>query len=275
MKHYKGKKQIRDSKNKVTKTCRKETFYWEKKKHPPKRNWQKSEIFLGRENKEERCPFLCKSCRQRKNTKRKVNEKGGKTVKKKRRHQKKEKFQKRWQNWKLRSKKKNHLYKVKTWKQRDKTYPPKKGQNREKTDKQEENERMVNIRKQRKRRKRKGARKRFLQRKNFYFTNIFLQKDRYKKKWLIKIQKGISLLAQAISCSNMRGVCPVHELFWFCLVQVSTTQFCSFPSFLMARVSDGTVMPISPAPASSSNMGSPDGSLPDLEGTGFRASTME
>ena len=66
-----------------------------------------------------------------------------------------------------------------------------------------------------------------------------------------------------------------HELFWFCLVQVSTTQFCSFPSFLMARVTDGTVMPISPAPASSSNMGSLDGSLPDLEGTGFRASTVE
>ena len=32
---------------------------------------------------------------------------------------------------------------------------------------------------------------------------------------------------------------------------------------------------VSPAPASSSNMGSLDGSLPDLEGTGFRASTME
>ena len=51
--------------------------------------------------------------------------------------------------------------------------------------------------------------------------------------------------------------------------------FCCFPSFLMARVSDGTNVPISPAPASSSNMGSPNGSLPDLEGTGFRASTME
>ena len=65
---------------------------------------------------------------------------------------------------------------------------------------------------------------------------------------------------------------PVHELFWFCLVQVSTTQFCSFPSFFMARVSDGTDVPISPLLASSSNMGSPGGSLPDLEGTGFGAS---
>ena len=34
-------------------------------------------------------------------------------------------------------------------------------------------------------------------------------------------------------------------------------------------------MPIAPAPASSSNLGSPNGSLPDLEGTGFRACTME
>ena len=43
----------------------------------------------------------------------------------------------------------------------------------------------------------------------------------------------------------------------------------------MARASDGTDVPVSPVPASSSNMGSPDGSLPDLAGTGYRASTME
>ena len=43
----------------------------------------------------------------------------------------------------------------------------------------------------------------------------------------------------------------------------------------MARVSDGTNVPISPAPASSSNMGSPNGYLRDLEGTGIRASMME
>ena len=77
---------------------------------------------------------------------------------------------------------------------------------------------------------------------------------------------------RAISCSNVHGVCPVHERFWFCLIQVSTTQFCYFPSFLMARVSDGTNVPISPAPASYSNMGSPNDSLPDLEGPGFRSS---
>ena len=44
----------------------------------------------------------------------------------------------------------------------------------------------------------------------------------------------------------------------------------------MAHVSDGTNVPISPAPASSSNLGSPNGSLPDLEGVGGQpTSTME
>ena len=64
---------------------------------------------------------------------------------------------------------------------------------------------------------------------------------------------------------------PVHERFWFCLVQVSTTQFCSFPDFLMARVSDGTNVPISSAPASSSNFGSSNSSGSDLNGTGTRS----
>ena len=81
---------------------------------------------------------------------------------------------------------------------------------------------------------------------------------------------SVAKVAQAISCSNVHDVCPVHELFWFCLVQVSTTQFCIFPSFVMARTSDGTDMPVSPLPASSSHIGSPNGSLPDLEGTGYR-----
>ena len=88
-------------------------------------------------------------------------------------------------------------------------------------------------------------------------------------------KESVAILAQAISCSNVRCVFPVHERFWFCLVQVGTTQFCSFPSFLMARASDGTDVPVSPVAASSSNMGSPNGSLPDFEGTGYRASTME
>ena len=45
---------------------------------------------------------------------------------------------------------------------------------------------------------------------------------------------------------------------------VSTTQFCGFPPVLMARASDGTDVPVFPLPVSSSNMGSPNGSLPDL-----------
>ena len=56
---------------------------------------------------------------------------------------------------------------------------------------------------------------------------------------------------------------------------MSTSQFCCFPPVLFARASDGTDVPVSPLTASSSNMGSPNGSLPDLEGTGYRASTME
>ena len=73
----------------------------------------------------------------------------------------------------------------------------------------------------------------------------------------------------------VHGVFPVHELFWCCRVQVSTTQFCSFSSFLVARVSDGTDVPASPVPASSSNMGSPNGSFPGFERTGYHPSTME
>ena len=40
---------------------------------------------------------------------------------------------------------------------------------------------------------------------------------------------SVAILAQAISCSDVRGVSPVHKRFWFCLVQVSTTQFCGCP----------------------------------------------
>ena len=58
-----------------------------------------------------------------------------------------------------------------------------------------------------------------------------------------------AILAQAISCSNVRCVFPVHESFWFCFLQVSTAQFCSFPPFLMVRASDGTDVPDSPLPA--------------------------
>ena len=43
----------------------------------------------------------------------------------------------------------------------------------------------------------------------------------------------------------------------------------------MSRASDGTDVLVSPLPASSSNMGSPHGSLHDLERTGYRTRTME
>ena len=43
----------------------------------------------------------------------------------------------------------------------------------------------------------------------------------------------------------------------------------------MTRGSDGTNVPVSPAQASCPNMVSPDGSVPDLEGTGLSATTME
>ena len=49
----------------------------------------------------------------------------------------------------------------------------------------------------------------------------------------------------------------------------------SFPPFPMARGCDGTDVPVSPLPAFSSNIGSPNGSLPDLERTGSRSITME
>ena len=76
--------------------------------------------------------------------------------------------------------------------------------------------------------------------------------------------------SRATSCSNVRGDFPVHERFWLCLVQVSTAQFCSFSSFLMSRMSDGANVPISSAPASSSNLRSSDSSGSDLNGTGTR-----
>ena len=47
---------------------------------------------------------------------------------------------------------------------------------------------------------------------------------------------SVAILAQAITCSNVRGVFPVHERFSFCLVQVSTTQVCRFSSISPARV---------------------------------------
>ena len=86
---------------------------------------------------------------------------------------------------------------------------------------------------------------------------------------------SVAIMAQTISCSSVRMILLRHELFWFCLVQVSTTQFCCFPPLLMASVGDGTDVPITSLPATSSNFGSPNGSAPDLERTSIRRSTME
>ena len=69
----------------------------------------------------------------------------------------------------------------------------------------------------------------------------------------------------------MHGVFPVHERFWFCVVQVSTTQFCSFPPVLASSVDDGSDVRISPMLGTSSNYGSLDGSGPDLDGMGHRS----
>ena len=66
-----------------------------------------------------------------------------------------------------------------------------------------------------------------------------------------------------MSCSNVRMIFLRHVLFWHCLVQVSTTQFCCFPAF-MARVDDASdkPVPVPPLPATSLNFGFPDGSGP-------------
>ena len=87
----------RDSKNKVTKTCRKEKIEKKKKKHPPTRKLRKkSEIFVEA-NREERFPFFYRKLQTAKNTKRKVNAKGGNDSLKKKAHQKREKTQ-GWKN---------------------------------------------------------------------------------------------------------------------------------------------------------------------------------
>ena len=48
-------------------------------------------------------------------------------------------------------------------------------------------------------------------------------------------EASVAILDQAISCSNVRVIFLLHELFWFCLVQVSTTYFCCFPPAFMAN----------------------------------------
>ena len=68
---------------------------------------------------------------------------------------------------------------------------------------------------------------------------------------------------------------PFTSVFRFFLVPVSTTQFGSFPPNLMASVDDGSDVPISLMPGTSSNYGSPDGSGPDLDGMGHRSTDAQ
>ena len=97
------------------------------------------------------------------------------------------------------------------------------------------------------------------------------QKPEHEQNMIIRSHLG----SRAISCSNVHGVFPFTSAAGFALSKCLQPCFVGSHLFSMARVSDVTDVPVSPLPASSSNMGSPNGSLPDLEGTGYRASTME
>ena len=62
-----------------------------------------------------------------------------------------------------------------------------------------------------------------------------------------------------------------ERAFFFCV----TPSCVVFHPVFMARVGDGSDVPTSPLPATSSNCGSPNVSIPGLEGTGVRPSAME
>ena len=96
MKHHKGKEKEEIQKNSVTKTCRKGHFFLKKKTSTNKETGQKSEIFLDKKTEKRDFHAFTESCRQRKNTKRSVNEKRRKRLRKKALH-KKEKTQ-GWKN---------------------------------------------------------------------------------------------------------------------------------------------------------------------------------
>ena len=87
--------------------------------------------------------------------------------------------------------------------------------------------------------------------------------------------KSVAIEAQATSCSNVRGVFSRSRAFLVCLVQVSATQFCSIPAFLTARVSVEQMCQYLRYQPPLRKWDLLNGSLPDLEGTGYRASTME
>ena len=64
---------------------------------------------------------------------------------------------------------------------------------------------------------------------------------------------------------------PVLERFWLSCPSVYNPSFCSFPSFLMARASDGTDVPVSLMLCTFSNYCSPDGSGSNFDGQGYRS----
>ena len=82
---------------------------------------------------------------------------------------------------------------------------------------------------------------------------------RTKRLRIINWNPGLRLgeqeeMDQAISFRTCAVCFLRHELSWFRLGQVSTTQFRSFPSVLMVRARDGSDVPVSPLAFSSSNI---------------------
>ena len=88
-------------------------------------------------------------------------------------------------------------------------------------------------------------------------------------------QLSVSILAQAISRSNVRCVCPASRAFLVLSCPSVCNPVLQFLHILMARVDDGSDVPISLLTASSLNVGFLVGKTPDLEGTGIRSLTME
>ena len=81
----------------------------------------------------------------------------------------------------------------------------------------------------------------------------------------------VAILAQAISCWNVRMVFSASRAFLVLSCPSVCNPVCWFPTVLMARVDDVSNVPKSPLPATSLNFGSPDGSGPDLDVMGHRS----
>ena len=86
----------------------------------------------------------------------------------------------------------------------------------------------------------------------------------------------VAILAQAISCSNVPYDFSASRAFLvLSCPSVYNPVVASHLSFFMSRASNGTDVLVSPVPASSSSMGSPHGSLPDLDGVGGLTRTIK